>query len=271
MKKHITTFYRLTEEERRALIPSGAVSEEVPVPPVSVPDSGERLRISPRAAVLAAEYGISPAEAVPSGPHGRVIERDILVIIRASGRMVQRTPDAGEASAEVPPVPENVPEPEPERGYAVGETVTFGSLDGHPLKWLVAESTPDEALIVCLECVNEMAYLDNHWKQWSESTIMKWLNGYFAQSSFLPEERERICGGQIFILKESEVRTLLQRFSDSFEWNGPWWVRPEREPEKTFFGWHREYPRTMVSPADAAAQDGFRCVSAGVRPALRLR
>ncbi len=46
--------------------------------PVATAASGEGVsKISPRARGLAARRGVDPAQAVPTGPHGRIIERDI--------------------------------------------------------------------------------------------------------------------------------------------------------------------------------------------------
>ena len=271
MKKQITTFYRLTEAERRVLLPDGAAAaaaDTVPQPSVSSAENGgERMRISPRAAGLAAAYGINPAEIVPSGPHGRVIERDILAAIAASGTPAETEPPESKPPQSVK-LPESAKPPRP--CYNTGETITFGSLRDRPLKWLVIESTPEKARIVCLECVGVMAYMMNEYRygtRWEDSDIAKWLNGYFAYSAFLPAERARICEEPISILAEGEVRNHL-RSADVFRWEKTWWVRPDRE--NGLFGDPGELPMTLVRPTDAAMpwKLGLR---AGVRPVLWLR
>lgn len=54
---------------------------EVPAPVVevtgTVPTSGERIKISPRAKNLALTTGVDMSAVSPTGPHGRIIERDI--------------------------------------------------------------------------------------------------------------------------------------------------------------------------------------------------
>jgi dihydrolipoamide dehydrogenase len=56
-----------------------------------------RLRISPRAAVLASEAGLDPRGVTGTGPGGRIIERDVLAAIAARGQrptIAGPTPDA---------------------------------------------------------------------------------------------------------------------------------------------------------------------------------
>ena len=48
-----------------------------PSPTAEAPAAGERVRISPRAKNLALASGVDLSETVPTGPHGRIIERDI--------------------------------------------------------------------------------------------------------------------------------------------------------------------------------------------------
>ena len=47
---------------------------------------GERLRISPRAKALALKTGVDMTQVAPSGPHGRIIERDINAALDAGHR-----------------------------------------------------------------------------------------------------------------------------------------------------------------------------------------
>ena len=50
---------------------------EAPVSTAAEAEAGERIRISPRAKALALKTGVDMASVVPTGPHGRIIERDI--------------------------------------------------------------------------------------------------------------------------------------------------------------------------------------------------
>ena len=55
---------------------TSAVAAAVPAATVSV-ETGDRLRISPRAKHLALDTGVDMTKVAPTGPHGRIIERDI--------------------------------------------------------------------------------------------------------------------------------------------------------------------------------------------------
>lgn len=58
--------------------PEAAKEEAAPVPSAGVPSApGERVRISPRAKNLALDSGVDLSKVVPTGPHGRIIERDV--------------------------------------------------------------------------------------------------------------------------------------------------------------------------------------------------
>lgn len=70
--------------------PAAPVAEEAPVaaaPAAAVPtaaapaQAGEFIKISPRARVLAEKTGIDPHFAAPTGPNGRIIERDVRTLI----------------------------------------------------------------------------------------------------------------------------------------------------------------------------------------------
>lgn len=70
--------------------PAAPAAEEAPVaaaPAAAVPtaaapaQAGEFIKISPRARVLAEKIGIDPHFAAPTGPNGRIIERDVRTLI----------------------------------------------------------------------------------------------------------------------------------------------------------------------------------------------
>jgi pyruvate dehydrogenase E2 component (dihydrolipoamide acetyltransferase) len=53
-------------------------------PAAAAPGAGERLRISPRAARVAAASGIDPRTIAGTGPQGRIIERDVLAALKSA-------------------------------------------------------------------------------------------------------------------------------------------------------------------------------------------
>ncbi len=85
--------------------PSPAVPPAAPSPPSAVGPASGGAPISPRARKLAECAGVDPALAVPTGPDGRVIERDVRRL------MEQEIPAAKSA-----PVPAPCPAPAPARG-----------------------------------------------------------------------------------------------------------------------------------------------------------
>lgn len=66
------------KEEEKAVSASVAVT-------ATVQSANGELKISPRAKALAEKHGIDPASAAPTGPYGRVIERDIRTVIDNGG------------------------------------------------------------------------------------------------------------------------------------------------------------------------------------------
>lgn len=85
--------------------PSPAVPPAAPSPSSAVGPASAGTPISPRARKLAERAGVDPALAVPTGPDGRVIERDVRRL------MEQEIPAAKSA-----PVPAPCPAPAPARG-----------------------------------------------------------------------------------------------------------------------------------------------------------
>lgn len=55
--------------------------------PVQTTASGDRVKISPRARALALKTGADLTAATASGPHGRIIERDVNAVLDAGARM----------------------------------------------------------------------------------------------------------------------------------------------------------------------------------------
>lgn len=65
------------EEASAETAPAKEKTEEAPAAVETTVCDGERLRISPRAKNLALKTGVDMTAVTPSGPHGRIIERDI--------------------------------------------------------------------------------------------------------------------------------------------------------------------------------------------------
>jgi len=59
--------------------------------------------VSPRAKNAAEKLGVNPAEAAPTGPHGRVIERDVIALAK-EGRLGGQKTASAEAPAAIQPV-----------------------------------------------------------------------------------------------------------------------------------------------------------------------
>ena len=61
--------------------------------------------VSPRARKLAQRSGVDPAQATGTGPHGRIIERDVRKLMEAGPAAVQAPPPAPQAAAAAPTAP----------------------------------------------------------------------------------------------------------------------------------------------------------------------
>ncbi|MEI8332245.1 MAG: dihydrolipoamide acetyltransferase family protein [Chloroflexota bacterium] len=72
-----------TPVEPVATIPAAAAAPPAPVAPATPTDMSARLRISPRAARLAADAGLDPRAVAGTGPEGRVVERDVRAAMAA--------------------------------------------------------------------------------------------------------------------------------------------------------------------------------------------
>lgn len=69
-----------------------AAEAEKPVPTASAAKPGEKVKASPRARSLAQRAGVDIAAAVPTGPEGRIIERDVRELIKNGGALKNETP-----------------------------------------------------------------------------------------------------------------------------------------------------------------------------------
>lgn len=87
-----------------------------PAAPAPQQPSGQSLAVSPRARMTAQRLGVDPAQAVPTGPHGRVIERDIFAA-RDQALQDLRTGQAAPAAAAPAETPASAPVPAGERSF----------------------------------------------------------------------------------------------------------------------------------------------------------
>ena len=93
-------------EEAPGAAPAAEVKAEAPAAPVAAPvataSADGRMKISPRARHLAEQTDADLAQAVPTGPNGRIIERDVNALVDAGklvGTAVAEAPVAAVAAA----------------------------------------------------------------------------------------------------------------------------------------------------------------------------
>ena len=82
--------------------PAAEATKDAPVAaqaaPIAQSDATRIEGVSPRAKNAAEKLGVNPAEAAPTGPHGRVIERDVIALAK-EGRFVGEKTTSAEAPA----------------------------------------------------------------------------------------------------------------------------------------------------------------------------
>ena len=97
--------------------PAPAATEEAkptivePAAPAPQATAARAEGVSPRAKSAAEKLGVNPAQAAPSGPHGRVIERDVLALAkegRLGGRVAEEAVPAATATTSVASVPATI-------------------------------------------------------------------------------------------------------------------------------------------------------------------
>ena len=134
--------------------PSDAISERqeeagTAAPPESDRDvendeteeqGGQRMRISPVARRLAEEHGINVASLEGSGPHGRVIKRDVLEAMEAGKETAAAVPPSARGGELATPVREKRAETK-ETGLALGRTVELSNMRQVIAKRLVESVT----------------------------------------------------------------------------------------------------------------------------------
>ena len=82
--------------------------------------------------------------------------------------------------------------------YMVGNTVTFGSWQGKPIRWRVMDERGRMRMLFAEEIVTRRTYHDTPTDtSWRECDLRKWLNGEFLQEAFTPLERAKITAVRV--------------------------------------------------------------------------
>ncbi len=129
--------------------------------------------------------------------------------------------------------------------YWVGNTVTFGSFEGQPIKWRVIDQRGRMRMLLSEKPVARHAYhgvsTDTSWK---DCDLRAWLNGPFLEAAFTPVERARITAVRVenprnpmyytnaglntmdraYVLSVPEAEKYLPDEADRAG-NGWWWLR----------------------------------------------
>ncbi len=134
-------------EDISALIPGGAAEEaapeketeekkaEVAAAPVATGEvvKGERVKISPRAKALALKTGVDMTKVVPTGPHGRIIERDINLALDAGYRATAAAVEAFLRGETVEVAAEEAAEVQAPAAAATAAAVNFAECEEVPM------------------------------------------------------------------------------------------------------------------------------------------
>ena len=165
--------------------------------------------------------------------------------------------------------------------YEMGNTVTFGSYNGKPIRWRVLDERGKLRMLFSEEILTERAYNDEITDtSWRDCTLRKWLNKEFLAEAFSPKERAAVVSGmvrnprsakwftsggydsmdKVFVLNQEEFDKYLTAPADRVK--GKWW-------------WLRS-PGSNLMSAVAVYDDGtaydigihVHYTEGGVRPAL---
>lgn len=83
--------------------------------------------------------------------------------------------------------------------YLPGNTVTFGSFEGKPIRWKVVDLRGKMRLLLAEEIVTRRCYHRTTLEDatWSDCSLRKWLNKDFLESAFTPAERLKIVPNRL--------------------------------------------------------------------------
>ncbi|SNU08062.1 hypothetical protein SAMN06297422_11490 [Lachnospiraceae bacterium] len=176
------------------------------------------------------------------------------------------------------------------------DTVTFGRYGGKDISWRVLNVSGDNAFLVSDEILTTKAYNDEETSvTWKDSTIRKWLNEDFLNSSFSDVEKEMImtsvvinndndnCGTEggedtadkIFLLSLDDIKQPGYGFPDQSGYNSKTRVAKNSAGETDY--WWLRSPGLYTDDASFVSTTG--CVYdygnvddtyGGIRPALRI-
>ena len=126
--------------------------------------------------------------------------------------------------------------------YWPGNTVTFGSYEGKPIRWKVIDQRGRMRMLLAVGDVTRRTYHDTPTDtSWQACSLRKWLNGPFLEAAFTPEERARITAVRVenprnakyftnaglntmdraYVLSVPEVEKYLPAEADRAQ--GDWW------------------------------------------------
>jgi len=93
--------------------------------------------------------------------------------------------------------------------YWVGNEVSFGSWEGKPIRWRVADLRGKMRLLLAEEIVTRRHYHRTTLEDatWSDCSLRKWLNKDFLEAAFTPQERLRIVPNKLANLRNRKFYT----------------------------------------------------------------
>lgn len=82
--------------------------------------------------------------------------------------------------------------------YTVGNTVTFGSFEGRPIRWRVLDERGRMRMLLAETPVTRRPYHDTPTDtSWKDCSLRRWLNGPFLEAAFTPAERAKITAVRV--------------------------------------------------------------------------
>lgn len=144
-----------------------------------------------------------------------------------------------------------------------GDRLTFGNYDGKEIEWEVIKKTDNTLMIISTHVLCDQKFDTGNY-YWSISSLRRWLNDDFYNTSFSDEEKESISfenGDNIFLLSKEEAEILMteeKRALDSW-----WWLRTPF-PYYSSYAWLVDSDGGLEHVRDITRRGG-------VRPALNLK
>lgn len=168
----------------------------------------------------------------------------------------------------------------------IGNTVSFGSINGKPIEWFVIDTDGDNAMLLSKDILLEEQFLKYSDTSWIGSHISEYLNDLLLYKIFDPKERssvlsKNVCNPagplfiaddpvkssscSVFLLSYYEARDLLIDNDEAKKASSAWWLRTTAV--RQYNGKNGEYPYFVDEDGNflygkSAYQD------MGIRPAL---